>query len=204
MFGNATTNIDPETGVPTFPGPGTGPGTGTGTGPIEVIVVEIIPDINVNIPDVHVDINVQVDIPDVVVNIPDVVVNIPDVTVNIPDVNVDVTLDFPDMTEGSINWHRLQDIAVFDKFPFSIPKDLHDFVDAIAAPPLEPSFEFQLIPTRFTSNSVQGRSGIPPGTIVLDFSQFEEIRQLVRDGFLIFFIIGLIAATKNYIWTGGG
>jgi hypothetical protein len=104
----------------------------------------------------------------------------------------------PDFPEGGINWHRFGDIAVFDKFPFSIPKDIYTLVSAIAAPPKEPRFEFQIIPPGLTA-----RTGIGAAPIVIDFTEFDVVRRLFRSGFLVLFIIGLIVTTRKYIWTGG-
>jgi hypothetical protein len=84
--------------------------------------------------------------------------------------------------------------GVFAMFPFCLPWDVAALVEALSAPPVEPRFEFDIFGGLFED----------AGTIVLDFRQFEEIRRLVRMGFLILFVIGLLVATKSYIWTGGG
>jgi DNA-binding transcriptional LysR family regulator len=78
-------------------------------------------------------------------------------------------------------------------FPFCIPIDVYNIFNALIATPVEPRFEFDILP--FINADT---------TIVLEFSQFETIRQLVRAGMLIAFIIGLTVSTRKYIWTGGG
>jgi hypothetical protein len=87
--------------------------------------------------------------------------------------------------------------AVFAMFPFCIPWDVMRIFQALAVPPVEPRFEFDITPDVLRSRGSEGK-------IVIDISMFEGPRQIVRNGFLIAFIIGLAAVTKRYIWTGGG
>jgi len=88
---------------------------------------------------------------------------------------------------------------VFQMFPFCIPFDVIHFFQAIAAAPVSPSFEVSIIPASVTS---KWGFSLPP--VVIDFSEFEVARQIVRNGLLILFVAGLLVVTKNYIWTGGG
>jgi len=89
--------------------------------------------------------------------------------------------------------------GTFAMFPFCIPWDVYNFFDALAVTPVTPRFEFTLFPA-----SVTGKWGFETEPIVIDFEEFETPRQIVRGGFLILFIAGLIVVTRKYIWTGGG
>jgi len=98
---------------------------------------------------------------------------------------------------GKINWGLLLNLAIFRKFPFSIPFDVHLFVSALAAPPKKPVFEMDIFPGMFDG----------AGKFTLDLTsltEFERIRSIVRNGFLILYVIGLMGATRKYIWSGGG
>ncbi len=100
----------------------------------------------------------------------------------------------PVVVEGEIDWTILTDIAVFDKFPFSLPGDVMAFFEALSVPPREPVFEVDIFGGLFGD----------AGKITLDFKRFENIRQLVRSCILILLVVALVAGTKNFIWTGGG
>lgn len=106
----------------------------------------------------------------------------------------DPPIEKPDIKLGKINWGILLNIAIFDKFPFCLPKDLYSFVSILAAPPKEPVFEVDLLNGKYNG----------AGKIQLDFRRLEDIRKLVRSFFFILMVIGLMGATKKYIWTGGG
>jgi hypothetical protein len=105
------------------------------------------------------------------------------------------------MPNTGINWGKFGTITIFNKFPFSIPFDVYNFFNALAATPAEPRFEFHLFPESFMER-YNMQSGT--GHIVLDFEGFDGIVRLIRAGFLILFIAGLMIVTKNYIWSGGG
>jgi hypothetical protein len=100
----------------------------------------------------------------------------------------------PVVTEGEVDWTILMDIAVFDKFPFSLPKDVMLFFEVLSAPPREPVFVFDIFGGLFGD----------AGKITLDFKRFEDIRQLVRSCILVMLVVALVAGTKKFIWTGGG
>lgn len=105
-----------------------------------------------------------------------------------------VVPDVPKVEAGQIDWSILLGIKIFDMFPFCLPKDLYNFVSVLAAEPKEPVFVFDIFAGKFGE----------AGKITLDFKQFENIRLLVRNGIFILLVIGLVGATKKYIWTGGG
>ncbi|MDR2589835.1 MAG: hypothetical protein LBC71_02435 [Oscillospiraceae bacterium] len=81
----------------------------------------------------------------------------------------------------------------FAMFPFCIPFDVYNIFNVLIATPIEPRFEFDIVPFADADT-----------TIVIDFTMFETIRILFRNGMLITFVIGLVVVTRRYIWTGGG
>jgi hypothetical protein len=91
------------------------------------------------------------------------------------------------------------DSYIFAMFPFTIPLRVMEFFEAVTSSQIEPRFEFNLFPAEVTD-----KWGFSVEPIVIDFDRFGNIVTIVRYGFLIMFIVGLISVSKRYIWTGGG
>lgn len=94
--------------------------------------------------------------------------------------DVDVPDDMKDYTPKLI-----------DLFPFCIPFDIYRFLKCLAADPEAPVIDFPLI----TENSF----GIPPYTLHLDFSKFDDVAKILRTMELLGFCVGLAFVTNNLI-----
>lgn len=80
---------------------------------------------------------------------------------------------------------------ITDKFPFSLPFDIHRTFTLLAADPEAPKFTFPI-----------EMEGVFSYKIVVDLSEYEWIASVVRWFLFIIFVIGLILATNKLIGRG--
>lgn len=81
--------------------------------------------------------------------------------------------------------------TIIDKFPFSLPFDLHKAFNILSAEPQAPSFE---IPLKM--------EGVFDYSIDIDLSEYEFIAEICRGLLYAIFIVGLILATNKLIGRG--
>lgn len=81
--------------------------------------------------------------------------------------------------------------TIIDKFPFSLPFDLHKAFNILSAEPKAPSFE---IPLKM--------EGVFDYSIDIDLSEYEFIAEICRGLLYAIFIVGLILATNKLIGRG--
>lgn len=85
----------------------------------------------------------------------------------------------------------LLDSEITQLFPFCIPFDLVRLVKVFQAPPETPHFELPMHIKVFSLDYTY--------TFVIDLSPFDGVAQIMRTGFLLLFIMGLILSTRSLI-----
>lgn len=99
--------------------------------------------------------------------------------------------NFFDPPSKDIDWDKLRNIQIFDKFPFSIPADLYFLLNLLASDPVAPKVAIDLN-LSFISAGIK--------TYTYDLSQFDDIAQVMRGFELLGFIFFLLYSSKNLIW----
>lgn len=84
--------------------------------------------------------------------------------------------------------------AIFNKFPFSLPKDLKRIADILNAEPVTPFWEVDLFET--LGNRVPF---VDDTTIRIDLAEYEALGQISRWASVITFVIFLVIITKGVI-----
>lgn len=83
------------------------------------------------------------------------------------------------------------DSTISDKFPFCIPFDLVNSFRVLSAEPIEPVFEIPLI--------IDHENFSFEDSIEIDLTRFDDLLPLIRFFVLLFYMAGLILATRNLI-----
>lgn len=97
--------------------------------------------------------------------------------------------DFPAVKSDPLLWQT--------KFPFCIPWDIYNLFAGFFTTSQCPTFTFILLP----ENSFGfGNDEI---TFTIDFSEYNTIVQIIRFFLGVFFVYGLIFATRKLVWSGG-
>lgn len=96
-----------------------------------------------------------------------------------------------DPPSKDIDWDKLKNIEIFNKFPFSIPADLYFLMSMLASDPVAPMASIDL------DLSFIGAGVI---TYTYDLSQFDNFAQVLRSVELLAFVFFLLHSTKNLIW----
>ena len=97
--------------------------------------------------------------------------------------------DFPAVKSDPLLWQT--------KFPFCIPWDIYNLFAGFFTTSQCPTFTFILLP----ENSFGfGNDEI---TFTIDFSEYNTIVQIIRFFLAVFFVYGLIFATRKLVWSGG-
>lgn len=86
-------------------------------------------------------------------------------------------------SEIDIDFSPLRDLALKEKFPFSLPWDLKGAINILVKPPAPPHFEIPIL----------------GNTIDIDFTQFESLASISRTFTTIIYIVFLIILTKRFI-----
>lgn len=97
------------------------------------------------------------------------------------DTSSSTAIDLSPSTD-TIDWSPLENIKVFDKFPFSIPWDLKNIVSSLVATPEAPKWVIDI-----PMSSLH----LPDFAFTIDFSQYEVPVKVIRWGFLLIFTGGL-------------
>lgn len=134
-------------------------------------------------------------VPDVVLDEDGVIVDVevPDIPDNIPDIKEQTGLlaaihsflmsifEIPENID--LDFSPLQNLALKDKFPFSLPWDLQRVVGMLVAPGVAPRWELP----------IKGE------TLVIDLSQFDSLANISRNFLSIIFVVGLIIVTRRFV-----
>lgn len=96
-----------------------------------------------------------------------------------------------DPPSKDIDWDKLKNIEIFNKFPFSIPSDLYFLMSMLASNPVAPNINIDL-DLSFIGAGVQ--------RYTYDLSQFDNFAQVLRSVELLAFVFFLLYSTKNLIW----
>lgn len=83
------------------------------------------------------------------------------------------------------------------KFPFCIPWDIYNLFSGFFTTSQCPKFTFVLMPEN--SFGLQNEEV----TLTIDFSEYDTIVQIIRFFIAVFFVFGLIFATRKLVWSGG-
>lgn len=107
------------------------------------------------------------------------------------DVNDGIAVPVPTNVPGDVPVGVPADYAVIglqDIFPFCIPFDIYDMIQALNAPPVAPRFEIPFV-----------IDGLVDYTFVIDLAPFDDLAVLLRDLEFILFCVGLALITRNII-----
>jgi hypothetical protein len=95
---------------------------------------------------------------------------------------VPTTPDWTAPSSHSIDWSPLEDIPLFDKFPFSLPFDLSSIMVSLVAVPTAP---------KWTPDIPMAGLHLPDFKFTIDFSQYQPVVDVIRWGELLVFTGGL-------------
>lgn len=96
-----------------------------------------------------------------------------------------------DPPSKDIDWDKLKNIQLFNKFPFSIPSDLYFLFGLVAANPVAPCVKIPFDMTFLGGENIDA---------TIDLAQFDNVAVIIRTFEFIAFIVGMLYLTKSLIW----
>lgn len=96
-----------------------------------------------------------------------------------------------DPPSKNVDWDKLKNIQLFNKFPFSIPSDLYYLFGLVAADPLAPCVKIPFDMTFLGGENIDA---------TIDLATYDNVAAIIRNFEFIAFVIGMLYLTKSLIW----
>lgn len=96
-----------------------------------------------------------------------------------------------DPPSKNVDWDKLKNIQLFNKFPFSIPSDLYYLFGLVAADPVAPCVKIPFDMTFLGGENIDA---------TVDLATYDNVAAIIRSFEFIAFVIGMLYLTKSLIW----
>lgn len=96
-----------------------------------------------------------------------------------------------DPPSKNVDWDKLKNIQLFNKFPFSIPSDLYYLFGLVAADPVAPCVKIPFDMTFLGGENIDA---------TVDLATYDNVAAIIRNFEFIAFVIGMLYLTKSLIW----
>lgn len=96
-----------------------------------------------------------------------------------------------DPPSKNVDWDKLKNIQLFNKFPFSIPSDLYYLFGLVAADPVAPCVKIPFDMTFLGGENIDA---------TVDLATYDNVAGIIRSFEFIAFVIGMLYLTKSLIW----
>lgn len=96
-----------------------------------------------------------------------------------------------DPPSKNVDWDKLKNIQLFNKFPFSIPSDLYYLFGLVAADPVAPCVKIPFDMTFLGGENIDA---------TIDLATYDNVAAIIRSFEFIAFVIGMLYLTKSLIW----
>lgn len=96
-----------------------------------------------------------------------------------------------DPPSKNVDWDKLKNIQLFNKFPFSIPSDLYYLFGLVAADPVAPCVKIPFDMTFLGGENIDA---------TVDLATYDNVAAIIRSFEFIAFVIGMLYLTKGLIW----
>lgn len=96
-----------------------------------------------------------------------------------------------DPPSKNVDWDKLKNIQLFNKFPFSIPSDLYYLFGLVAADPAAPCVKIPFDMTFLGGENIDA---------TVDLATYDNVAAIIRSFEFIAFVIGMLYLTKSLIW----